>query len=170
MKIGRFLRASRQDEPLVVTLTGVRLGDRLYFRGSRLDWVVPLAGRTGLSGQFVVIADNATQLKTDAERAGVLVEVTSAPDPGADFDLAVVEATADWTSVLGSLLTAVRQGGRLVILTGGSSTGLLSRLRSQGASPPGDDEIVAAVSAAGWGRARPIDSRQTLRAVEAFRL
>ena len=170
MKLVQILRTGKPDEPLVVTLTGARLGDRVYFHGARAEWLVPLGARVGLSGQVVLIADRATDLKDRAEREGVLVEVADAPEPGAGFDLAIVDATGNWAATLPALLAAVRRGGRIVVLAGGAPAGLLARFRKQAPDASGDPEIVTALSAAGWGRARPIDSHQGLRAVEAFHL
>ncbi len=170
MKIGRFLRDSKADEPLIVTLTGARLGDSVYFHGARLDWIVALASRAGLSGQVVVVSPNATQLKADVEREGFLVDAAAAPDPASAFDLAVVEATGDWTAGLTGLRAAVRSGGRIVVLSGGPPGGVLARFRGQGATAVPEAEMVAALATAGWGRARPIQSREGLKAVEAFHL
>ena len=79
MKLGFLRKPARNESPLVVSMTGVRLGDRAIFAGSSLPLVMPLAARTGLSGQLLAIGAHAADLKARAERDGHLVESADVP-------------------------------------------------------------------------------------------
>ncbi len=106
-----FLRTPQhQDEPTVVAMTGVRLGDKVHFWGARPALLLPLAARSGLSGQVTVISPDAADLVSAAEREGLLVDSASAPLPDAGYDLAVVHTEGAWTSTLEPLLDATRAG------------------------------------------------------------
>src|SRR5437773_12159704 len=91
--------ARREDSHmLVVSMTGVRRGDRVVQVGCPHDGrLAAVAGRVGLSGRAVaVVPDDASASRASkgAARAGVLVEIEIAPptrlpiDDGS-FDLAV---------------------------------------------------------------------------------
>ncbi len=167
-----FLRTPQhQDEPTVVAMTGVRLGDKIHFWGALPALLLPLAARSGMSGQVTVISPDAAGLLSAAEREGLLVESASAPGPDAGYDLAVVHADGAWTSALGPLLTASRPGGRLIVIAGDPPAGLLGRLRGP-VSPasPTDADVIAAASAAGWKRLRAIGERDGLRFIEGVRV
>ena len=72
-----FLRKSATgDEPLVVSMTGVRLGDSVVFSGRSIALVLPLAARAGLSGRCLIVGspDATAALETTATREGLLVE------------------------------------------------------------------------------------------------
>src|SRR5919198_3469665 len=95
----------RQDPYLlVVSMTGVKMGDRLLqvgcAHGGRLAAV---AAKVGLSGRAVAVVPDepaATRAAKGAADAGVLVEIETAPptqlpvDAGA-FDVTVVDDTGD---------------------------------------------------------------------------
>jgi hypothetical protein len=167
-----FLRTPQhQDEPTVVAMTGVRRGDKVHFWGALPALLLPLAARSGLSGQVTVISPDAAGLLSAAEREGLLVDSASAPLPDAGYDLAVVHADGAWTSALGPLLAASRIAGRLIVIAGDPPAGLLGRLRGPAAvTGPGDADVVAAVSAAGWKRVRPIGERDGMRFFEGVRV
>ncbi len=164
-----FLRKTEAGEPLVVAMTGIRLGDRAIFSGSDADLLLPLAARVGLSGRLLVVCPAAAALQARAEREGLLVESADAPPGEAGFDLAVVQAEDDWSGDLASLLTAVRPGGRLVVIAGQRASGLLSRFGRRASSAPDAAGIVDGLVRAGWTRARSIGDREGLTFVEAVR-
>ena len=163
-----FLRKAERDEPLIVSMTGARLGDRLLYVGGTLALFEPLAARTGLSGQTTVVAPEAESLKAAAERDGVAIDVTATIPTDGTFDLAVVEAQGEWANAVRSVLGAVRLGGRLIVVAG-EPRSWLGRLRRPAEFAPPDDEIVRIIEAAGWTSARPVGAREDLRFVESFR-
>jgi hypothetical protein len=167
-----FLRTPQhRDDPTVVAMTGVRLGDRVCFWGASTAALLPIAARAGLSGTVTVISPNPAGLLAAAEREGLLVESAAAPVAEAAYDLAVVHADGAWTSTLESLFSATRTGGRLIVIAGDPPAGLLGRLRGGGAATgPAESEIVAAMSGAGWKRVRAVGERDGMRFVEGVRL
>ena len=166
-----FLRKSTATgEPLIVSMTGVRLGESAIFAGRSAAWAVRLAGRTGLSGRCLVLgtADATRAIEAAASREGVLVETaTRAPDERV-FDLAVVETGEGWEAAAQDVLRAIRPGGRLVAVTGAPRTGLLARLRGSQTPQPPAEAITARLAQLGWERVRPIGQRDGVSFVEAF--
>ena len=55
MRLPFLRKAATGDEPLVVSMTGARLGDTVVFAGQSASLVLPLAARTGLSGRCLVV-------------------------------------------------------------------------------------------------------------------
>jgi hypothetical protein len=163
-----FLRKTEREEPLVVSMTGARLGDRILYVGATADLFKPLAARVGLSGQTTVVAANADALKAVAERAGLLIDGTTAIPTAGGYDLVVVEARGTWVDAAKAGRQAVRPGGRLIVIAC-EPRGWLGRLRASGERSPGDGEIERAVEAAGWTAARAIGGRDGFRFVEAFK-
>jgi hypothetical protein len=163
-----FLRKAERDEPLVVSMTGVRLGDRVLYVGASPALFEPLAARAGLSGQTTVVARDADSLRSAAERDGVLIDAVPAIPSDVSFDVAIVEAHGEWPDAVRGALSAVRLGGRLIVITG-ESRSWLGRLRGYGEPTMSDAEIVRAIEAAGWTSARAIGGRDDLRFVESFR-
>lgn len=163
-----FLRKAERDEPLIVSMTGVRLGDRLLYVGTIAALFEPLAARAGLSGQTTVVAPDAESVRAAAERDGVLIEGAQTIPTDRSFDLAIVEARGDWADVVRSALGAVRLGGRLIVIAG-EPRSWLGRLRGPAESSPSDTDIVRAIEAAGWTTARAVGGRDDLRFVESFK-
>ena len=167
-----FLRTPQhQDEPTVVAMTGVRRGDKVHFWGALPALLLPLAARSGLSGQVTVISPDATELVSAAEREGLLVDSAGAPISDAGYDLAVVHTDGAWTSMLEPLLAATRAAGRLIVIAGDPPAGLLGRLRGvAAANGPADADVIAAMTGAGWKRVRPIGERDGMRFIEGVRV
>lgn len=169
MKLGFLRTPAREESPLVVSMTGVRLGDRAIFAGSSAELLVPLAARTGLSGQLLALGPHAADLKTSAEREGHLVEASEVPPADGTYDVAIVEASGDWIPLVGSLLHAVRSGGRIVVVIGARAQGAFAFLKPAGQSGPEVATVVQSLEEAGWQRARGIGGRDGLEFVEAVR-
>jgi hypothetical protein len=169
MKLPFMRTPQHQDEPTVVAMTGARLGDKVHFWGTRPALLIPLAARTGLSGQITIVSPEPEALLTAAERDGLLADANPAPSDNANFDLAVVQTIGAWTTVLAPLLAATRPGGRLVAIAGDPPAGLLGRLRAASDAGPTSEDVAAALTSAGWRRVRPIGERDGLRFVEGVR-
>jgi hypothetical protein len=171
MKLPFLRTAQHQDEPTVVAMTGVRRGDKVHFWGALPALLLPLAARSGLSGQVTVISPDAAELVYAAEREGLLVDSAPAPLPDAGYDLAVVHTDGAWTSTLEPLLDATRHSGRLIVIAGEPPAGLLGRLRGvAAASGPADADVIAAITGAGWKRVRAIGERDGVRFLEGVRV
>jgi hypothetical protein len=166
-----FLRKSGSSgEPLIVAMTGVRLGEAVIFAGRSAGWVVPLAARTGLSGRCLVLGspDVTAAIEAAASREGVLVE-TAANAPGERvFDLAVIEIGDAWEGAAEDALRAVRPGGRLITVSGAPRSGLLGKLGGSAALPVSTGAVIASLTRLGWDRVREIGDRDGVSFVEAF--
>jgi hypothetical protein len=169
MRLPFLRKALTGDMPLIVSMSGARLGDAVLFAGRSASLALPLAARTGLSGRCLVVGQPAATapLEAAATREGLLIETAEQFPADHSFELAVVEAIAEWPPTAARALDAVRGGGRIVVVAGSPREGLLARLSSR---PPeiSPDTIVETLSAQGWRRARPIGARDGLLFVEAF--
>jgi ubiquinone/menaquinone biosynthesis C-methylase UbiE len=149
-----FLRKAKRREPVPVTMSGVRMGERLLQVGVDDPAVAgAIAAKVGLSGSATaVVADEsgAARARDSATEAGVLVDVHVTPYgqlPFADgsFDVVVVHsaggmlmrlersagqaAATEWYRVL-------RNGGRVVTIEAGARTGVAALLRGAPAVDP----------------------------------
>src|SRR5258706_6895327 len=102
MFLNPFSRRGGTSHLLAVTMTGVKLGDRVAFLGAPDPGrVAAVAAKVGLSGRAVaVVADAGGVARVDsaAADAGVLVETAISPLTalqldGGQFDLAVIDGT-----------------------------------------------------------------------------
>ena len=174
---------------LVVSMTGVKLGDRLLqvgcAHGGRLGAV---AAKVGLSGRAVLVAPDdpsAARGRKGAADAGVLVDVEIAPPTrlpvdGDAFDLAVVDDTAgllgamraeDRVAAIRELARALRPGGRAIIIGAGPRGGLGALLtRTQGGPPfVASGDVVKALEADGFRSVRTLAEREGLVFVEGIK-
>lgn len=169
MRLPFLRKAAAGDQPLVVSMSGVRLGDSVAFAGHSAALALPLAARTGLSGRCVVVGPQeiTAVLENTATREGLLIETAEQFPTDRSLELVVVEAVGAWAAAAAHARGAVRGGGRLVVVTGTLRDGLLARLRT---SPPAVpvEAIVETLSSQGWQRARAIGGRDGLSFVEAF--
>jgi hypothetical protein len=167
MKLGFLRKPAREEAPLVVSMTGVRLGDRVIYAGTNPALLMPLAARTGLSGQVLAVSTDATTLKAKAEREGHLVEAATEPPTDGSYDIAVVETSGEWAGMIARLVAAVRPAGRIVVMIGAPVQGPLAFLKAARGPEPG--LVVESLERAGWHRARSIGGRDGLEFVEAMR-
>src|SRR5262245_11739950 len=146
----------RRSDPftLVVSMTGVKMGDRLLqigcAHGGRL---ASIAAKVGLSGQAVaVVPDDASEARArkGAAHAGVLVDVVVAPPArlptGADsIDLVVVDdtgglfggmTTADRVAAFQEVRRVLRPGGRTIVI-GAAPRGGFGALLTRAHGGPG---------------------------------
>jgi len=147
-------RKSGDPYPLVVSMVGVKMGDRIALigcaHGARL---AAIAGKVGLSGRAVAIVPDqsaADRMRKGAEHGGVLVEIEMAPPtrlPADDdaFDLAVVDDTAgllgtmrpeERVRTVRELLRILRPGGRVIILGAAERGGFGAILTRAQSGPP----------------------------------
>ena len=171
MKLPFLRKATTGEEPLVVAMTGARLGEAVLFAGQSPALALPLAARTGLSGRCLIVGvpEVTGRLAAAATREGLLVETAALPPGDATFDLAVIEATGDWSRAAAACRSAVRAGGRVIVVAGSAREGLVARLTRSPKESPAADAIVRSLTDAGWQRARLIGERDGLTFVEAFR-
>src|SRR5687768_8664997 len=134
-------------EPLALTMTGVRMGERVLQVGAvdaRLAAL--LAAKQGMSGEAAIVtadAASADRVRAAAAEKGALVDVQAVPLDalpfaeqsfdavvlhGAASVLAALDAIAR-TRALAAMRRVLRSGGRLVALEPGSVTGLSALLR-----------------------------------------
>lgn len=141
-----FLRKAKQQEQLPVTMSGVRMGERVLQVGIDDPAIAgAIAAKVGLSGQAaIVVADDAAgaSARSAVEKAGVLADVQVAPlhalpVPSDSFDLVVLHARSGWLSALDAAARqailvdvhrVLRGGGRAVVIErpGGNAADALS--------------------------------------------
>jgi ubiquinone/menaquinone biosynthesis C-methylase UbiE len=181
----------RRDNPhaLVVSMTGVKLGDRLVQVGcTHAGRLGAVAAKVGLSGRAVAVTPDeasAARARKGAADAGVLLEVEVAPptrlpvENGA-FDLAVVDDTGglfgrmraeDRVAAIRELVRVLRPGGRVLIVGTTPRGGLGAVLSRTGSGPPfaASGDATKALEADGFKSARIIAEREGLAFVEAIK-
>ena len=188
----RFLRkpASERD-PLTVTMSGVRLGERALQVGSGDGRSMALiAAKTGLTGTAaIVVADDraADRIRRAVADTGALVDLrvvseSRLPFDDASFDVIVFhdasgivgggEGTA--TQWLRECPRLLRTGGRLVAIETGTPVGLRALFAARPAEDQrreagGDGPTVAALRMAGFTTVRVLADREGLRFIEGFK-
>lgn len=186
-----FNRFAKRDAPypLVVGMTGVKLGDRVLQIGcSNGGPLAAIASKVGLSGRALVfVPDQAAMARAQkaAANLGVLVEIelnTSArlPVDDAAFDLVIVDDAAgtfsamrpeERAATIREAARVVRPGGRAMIIGATPPQGL-SALLSRGPAVPSmaiSGEAATALEAEGFRGARTLAEREGLIFVEGIR-
>ncbi len=153
MSLNPFVRRGGDPHMLAVSMTGVKMGDRVAFVGTPMPArVAAIAAKVGLSGRATAVAHDAhaaARLNRAAADAGVLVEtdiadVRTLPYGDGEFDLVIVDDTgalfeqlrdADRAIVVREVARILRPGGRVVVLGGGEPVGLQKLLSKAPASP-----------------------------------
>jgi SAM-dependent methyltransferase len=183
-----FLRKTR-IEPLPVTMSAVRMGERVLQVGVDDPAVASaIAAKVGLSGHaaIAVVDDrDAARAQSTAASAGILVDVTvtplaSLPFDSDAFDLVVVHgmhglvssldanarhaAMREWHRVL-------RHGGRAMTIEAGPATGIKGLMRPPRGDAPYEagGGIVAALEAAGFKPVRVLAEREGYRFAEGIK-
>jgi hypothetical protein len=172
-------RKTRPDDPLIVSMSGVRLGQQVLAivgRDRRLFFDV--AARVGLTGRaFGLAADasDAAALGEEAIRHGVAADAGTLDTPwtiAADsIDVAVIDdrdaRTPSTAALLPQVKSVLRPGGRVIVVLaaeGGTVARLLGRQR-----PPDVSGLLDALQGAGFGAGRLVAVRDGLAFVEAAR-
>lgn len=173
-----WFRAAPPGDPLVVAMTGVKLGDRLLIMGgSHTKTVGQLALKPGISGRAVIV-DETDSLSTRAAEAataeGALIEsetapLTMLPFDDSSFDLVVVNHAlakvpeGRRNQALTEARRVLRDGGRVVAIEPAQRGGLAA-LVSSGALPSRD--IERAFTTAGFRAVRTLAEREGLAFIE----
>jgi len=186
-----FNRFAKREAPypLVVGMTGVKLGDRVLQIGcSNGGPLAAIAAKVGLSGRaLAVVADEASMARAQKAAAslGVLVEVEQSntarlPADDGVFDLVILDDAGgsfsamretDRASTLREAARVVRPGGRVMII-GATPLQGLSALLSRGPAAPSiavSGEAASALETAGFRGARTLAEREGLIFVEGIR-
>jgi ubiquinone/menaquinone biosynthesis C-methylase UbiE len=139
----RLLRGRTGDYDLIVSMIGVKLGDRLLqIGGADGRLLAALGAKTGLTGQVSAVepdAPAAAQVKDQATKDGVLSEVQAAPashlpyDSGS-FDVVVIPYPGADLPGAGEAFRVLRLGGRCAVITRstGPSSNIPALLQQQG--------------------------------------
>jgi ubiquinone/menaquinone biosynthesis C-methylase UbiE len=185
-----FLRKSTdRRDPLAVTMSGVRMGERLLQVGVDDPALAgALAAKVGLSGHAVIAAPDATsadRARAGAAEAGGLVDVQTTPLQqlpfnAGDFDAIVIHSRrgllqslsrTELSQVLQECRRVLRSGGRIVAIEGGERTGLGAVLKSGPKSFPeyeAEGGTTAALEAAGFRPVRLLADRDGYRFIEGL--
>ena len=177
------LKRQRTMDPLHVTMTGVRMGERFVQVGcDDAALLRGLAGKVGLSGASMVVAlteDAAARAREAGRSAGALIDVreVDAHEWGADareLDLVVIDDTrgtfarmpeGDRRTVLTQAHQRLRIGGRIEVVERVMVTGLLGGAITR----PEGYQCEAALSAAGFRPVRVVGDTEGLRFIEGLR-
>jgi SAM-dependent methyltransferase len=186
---GRFFRRLEQAHALAVSMTGVKMGDRVAFVGcSHGGRLAATAAKVGLSGHAVaLVPDQATadQVAKGAAGAGVLIDAeialpTRLPLEDGAFDLVVVDDAAGLMGRLEpagreagvrEILRVLRPAGRVVVVGAGHRRGLF---HVRGRAPDGLDFVrsggaSAALLEGGFKSVRTLAEREGLVFVEGIK-
>jgi SAM-dependent methyltransferase len=186
-----FARRGEDPHLLAVSMTSVKLGDRVAFvgcpEGDSAGRLAAIAAKVGLSGRAAAaVPDSAAEARVNkaAAHAGVLVDtgisaVTSLPFGDGEFDLAVVDDTGallellsedDRATVAREVARSLRPGGRVVVLGGGEPTGLTRLMSKTPASPlVVSGAVNTLLEANGFGIVRTLAEREGLVFVEGLK-
>jgi SAM-dependent methyltransferase len=184
--IGQFLRTMRrhrQMDPLHVTMTGVRMGERFVQIGcDDAQLLGGLAAKVGLSGGCAVVAfdqDSAARARAVGVKVGALIDIRIV-EPGAfgidssSVDMVVVDDTrgtfarmrdADRAACLAEARRVVREGGRVELVERVALTGLLGGHVTR----PDGYSAESSLAAAGFKPVRMLAEKEGVRFVEGLR-
>lgn len=186
-------RTTARREPAAVTMSGVRMGERLLQLGvddARLAGV--LAAKVGLSGHAAVAVTDDTsaeRARHAAADAGVLIEVRVAPldalpFPDDDVDVVIVHGRlrlgaghdpSSWAGALRECHRVLRRGGRIIVVEGGTRTGVFAqwdrmfRRQEPDRAEAADASALAALAAAGFRPVRIVGELDGFRFTEGLK-
>jgi hypothetical protein len=166
-------KRAREMDPLHVSMTGVRMGERFLQIGCRDRALLSgLAAKVGLSGSAAVAALtplDANNAEAVGRKVGALIEVTQVdlnhdwPFAQAAYDMIVIDDTAseflgfgNVTAVLRNAFGSLRPGGRIEVVT-------------KVATPHEGADFVARLTEAGFKPVRVLAERDGFRFVEGLR-
>jgi ubiquinone/menaquinone biosynthesis C-methylase UbiE len=177
------LRKTDPGQPLIISMTGLRLGESVLFLGCRdPKAIAQLAVKPGLSGRVCAVDEDSTRVEAAgaaAQAEGALVETTVAPLSGLpldsnSFDVVVAVRLlreldpAARIAAFGQALRVVRPGGRCVVIEDGSSRGLGGLFARS--APIAAQEIASVLESAGFRGVRTLADRDRLLFLEGARV
>jgi SAM-dependent methyltransferase len=171
-----FLRKTR-IEPLPVTMSAVRMGERVLQVGVDDAAVASaIAAKAGLSGNAALAVSgerDAARAQRAFSTAGILVDVKitpfiTLPFESGTFDLVVVHASHADVAIeaMRECHRVLRHGGRAMTIEGGPATGLAAMFKTP--KPP-EGDVVALLEAAGFRPARLLAEREGYRFAEGVK-
>jgi SAM-dependent methyltransferase len=183
-----FLRKSA-IEPLPVTMSAVRMGDRVLQIGVDDAAIAStLAAKVGLSGYAAIaVFDEASgwRAQAAAANAGILVDIKVSspalvPFDGDAFDLVIVHSTRGLLASLhadarGAAMRewrrVLRHGGRMMTIERGAATGLKALLHKPAGNEPYEAAggVVSALEAAGFKPVRLLADREGFKFAEGVK-
>lgn len=170
-------------DPLQVSMTGVRMGERFLQIGCDDRALLSgLAAKVGLSGTAAVASldqASATRAAGVGAKVGALIDVRPIADEGLPFDddhfdMIVVDDTHgafgrlsdnSRASVLRDARRVVRPSGRIEVVEGVGSGGLMARAVTR----PSGYDVVRDLKTAGFRPVRALAERDGYRFVEGLR-
>jgi ubiquinone/menaquinone biosynthesis C-methylase UbiE len=178
---------TRRDNPypLVVGMTGVKMGDRFAqigcADGGRLAAVAAKVGLSGRAAAAVPDEASADRARKAAARAGVLVEVDVAspsrlPFEDGAFNIAIIDNTAglmttmraeDRVAMVREAARILVPGGRVMVLSRAERGGIGAVLSRAQSGPPFDPQ--PALQADGFKAVRLLAAREGLVFVEGLK-
>lgn len=189
----RFLRkpASERD-PLTVTMSGVRLGERaLQIGNGDARSIALIAAKTGLTGTAAIVVPDdhsAVRIRRAVTDTGALVDLRviaegRLPFDDASFDLVVIHDMSDIVQSgaqgrpaqwLQECLRLLRNGGRIVTIERGTPVGLRALFAAraphdQPARTEGGGPTVGALKDAGFATVRVLADREGVRFTEGLK-
>jgi ubiquinone/menaquinone biosynthesis C-methylase UbiE len=183
-KMRMFLRQSTVGrEPLAIAMSGVRMGERLLQIGMDTPVVTSLlAAKPGLSGESaMVVADETTaaQARRAVEETGALVNIAvhspdALPFGGSSYDLIVVHnrdgqtlTAARAAQVLSECRRVLRSGGRVVVISKGTPSGLTALFQSR-PDPGLTENAIRALQSVGFRSVRALGDRDGYGFIEGL--
>jgi SAM-dependent methyltransferase len=183
-----FLRKTKlAREPLAVTMSGVRLGERALQIGDADPGVIAqIAAKCGLTGTAAIVVrtdDGATRMQRAIADTGAVADVHVVPTGDlpfqeAAFDAIVVHDTANTIDAakpdirarwLAECRRVLRPGGRIIVLEPGTAVGLRGLLAGGAKENDPTSGSAMALRAGGFVSVRSVGDREGVRFIEGLK-
>ena len=183
-----FLRKTKlAREPLAVTMSGVRLGERaLQIGDADPGLIAQIAAKCGLTGTAAIVVqtdDRATRMQRAIADTGAVADVHVVPGGDlpfqeAAFDAIVVHDTANTIDAaepdrrarwLAECLRVLRPGGRIIAMEPGTAVGLRGLFSGSHKTDDSAAGTIAALQSVGFANVRLLGDREGLRFIEGLK-